>query len=441
MSGETRQRQQIGPYRLLARLGGPTGTIYRAADPSGRDVAIRLLPDAAVPAPRERLGRDLERMREVLSPYAVDVLDGDASADPPYVVSRFVPGQPLTDVVAEHGPLQGAALHRLALGMAKALAAVHEAGLAHGAFGPDTVLVVDGAPVVTDFGIAAQSDDGAAEDVHAWARTVVFAATAKLGDTDDTGTALAIGAGSVPEPLWPVVEAALSARPPSAAEVAEAVAALDLGPASPPPSIPAPAAATRGPARSAPPVAASGRPRQAAAVERGWARLLSAMVVVLAVGLAIMLPLVGALVSVVAVAVLRLQAAADPRARLSALARTAATLPYAAVFALVLGGGLIALSLFRVEADPLGVCGFAVGAGVCALWTAPGVTGPYRRLEQWFTAVARSPRRLATAGVALGVLAFLAVVGAISLTPSLAPMYGLQTSTESLIGRLQAALH
>ncbi|GLZ15122.1 hypothetical protein Acsp04_53570 [Actinomadura sp. NBRC 104425] len=436
MSGETRQRQQIGPYRLLARLGGPTGTVYRAADAGGRDVAIRLLPDAAVPAPRERLGRDLERMREVLSPYAVDVLDGDASADPPYVVSRFVPGRPLADVVADHGPMQGAALHRLALGMAKALAAVHDAGLSHGDFGPDSVLVVDGAPVVTDFGIAAHDGDGEAGDVRAWARTVVFAATAELADTDD---AAALAAGSVPEPLRPVVESALSADPPSAAQLAEAVAQLDPGPDSPPPSIPAPAPELRT-ASSVPPAAASGRPRQAAVV-RGWARLLSAMVVVLAVGLAIMLPLLGALVSVAAVAALRLRPAAGLRGLLSALARTAATLPYAAVFALAVGAGLIALSLFGVEADPLGVCAFAAGAGAGALWAAPGVTGPYRRLEQWFAAVARSPRRLAAAGAALGVLAFLAVVGAISLTPSLAPMYGLQTSTESLIARLQAALH
>ncbi|GAA4127801.1 protein kinase domain-containing protein [Actinomadura keratinilytica] len=437
MSGETRQRQQIGPYRLLARLGGPTGTVYRAADAGGRDVAIRLLPDAAVPAPRERLGRDLERMREVLSPYAVDVLDGDASADPPYVVSRFVPGRPLIDVVAEHGPLQGANLHRLALGTAKALAAVHEAGLAHGAFGPDTVLVVDGAPVVTDFGIAPHGGDGAAGDVRAWARTVVFAATGGPADTGDAAAAL--GAGVLPEPLRPLVEAALSADPPSAARLAEAVAALDPGPDSPPPpTVPAPAPAPRT-AYSVPP-ATSGRPRQAAVV-RGWARLLSAMVVVLAVGLAIMLPLAGAPVSPAAVAALRRRAAAGPRGVLSALARTAATLPYAAAFALAVGAGLIALSLFGVEADPLGVCAFAVGAGAGALWAAPGVTGPYRRLEQWFAVVARSPRRLAAAGAALGVLAFLAVVGAISLTPSLAPMYGLQTSTESLIARLQAALH
>jgi hypothetical protein len=115
--------------------------------------------------------------------------------------------------------------------------------------------------------------------------------------------------------------------------------------------------------------------------------------------------------------------------------------PYAALFTVAVAGGLIALSALDVEADPLGVCAFAAGAGACALWTAPGVAGPRRQLERWFAPVARSPRGVTLAGGALGLLTFLAVVGAISLTPSLAPMYGLQTSLESSIGSLQSALH
>ncbi|GLW62497.1 hypothetical protein Arub01_07410 [Actinomadura rubrobrunea] len=437
MSGETRQLRQIGPYRLLARLGGPTGTVYRAADPGGRDVAIRVLADGAAALPPERLHRDIERMRRVQSPYAVDVLDGDAAADPPYVVSRFVPGRALADVVAEQGPLRGAALHRLALGMAKALAAVHETGLTHGALGPDTVLVIDGAPVIIDYGLNPH-DEGAARDLRAWARTVVFAATGDRGVADADAIP---DVADVPDGLRPVLTAALSARPPSAAEAADAVAAVDAGPSAPPPPIPVPAAAGQGPVISAPAAATVFGSGHAASVVRGWARLLSAMIVVVAVGLAITLPLAGTLLSAAAVTALRWSAAPGVRRRLLALVRTAATLPYAAVFALGVGGGMVALSALRVEIDPLEVCAFAAGAGVCALWTAPGVTAPYRQLERRCAAVARSPRRLALAGVALGMLAFLAVVGAISLTPSFAPMYGLQTSLENTVGRLQAALH
>src|SRR5437868_9908436 len=111
MSGETSHQEYIGPYKLLSRLGGGIGAVHRAAGPDGRDVAIRLLPPGAVP--------DVARMRDVLSPYVVDVLDGEPAGPSPYVVSRFVPGRPLAEHVAEQGPMGGAVLRRMALGLAK----------------------------------------------------------------------------------------------------------------------------------------------------------------------------------------------------------------------------------------------------------------------------------------------------------------------------------
>ncbi|MCP9954279.1 hypothetical protein [Actinomadura madurae] len=72
MSGETSHQAYIGPYRLLSRLGGGTSGVHRATGPDGGDVAIRMLPEGAAP--------DVERMREVLSPHAVDVLDGEPAA-------------------------------------------------------------------------------------------------------------------------------------------------------------------------------------------------------------------------------------------------------------------------------------------------------------------------------------------------------------------------
>lgn len=162
MSGETSHQAHIGPYRLLSRLGGGTGGAHRAAGPDGRDVAIRLLPPGAAP--------DVPRMREVLSPYVADVLDSEAGGPRPYVVFRFVPGRALAETVEGRGPMSGDALRRMAFGLAKALAAIHRTGLAHGELGPGTVLVVDDAPVVVDFALTAGADAG--DDVRAWAATV-----------------------------------------------------------------------------------------------------------------------------------------------------------------------------------------------------------------------------------------------------------------------------
>lgn len=471
MNRETSHQENIGPFRLLTRLGGGDGTVHRATGPDGRDVAIRLLPAAsgASGASAGRAGAvpDVARMRGVLSPYVVDVLGGDPAADPPYLVSRLVPGRPLDGDVAERGPMAGAGLRRVALGLAKALAAIHQEGLAHGALGPGTVLVVDGSPVVVDFGLVPGATE--AGDVRAWADTVAFAATGAAAGAEP-------GAG-VPEALRPLLAAASADDPadrPSAARLAASCAALDLGPAGPP-RVPQPAgpsggmdaaggtdaagetgaageagaareAGAAGKTRAAAPgggeegPAGAGAGRNELAVVQGWARLLAATVVVIAVGVAVMAPVVGLVLSVAAVTGLRAAGASSPRGRLRAVGRTLVTLPYAAVFAVAVPLGLIAVSAVGGEIDALSACAFGAGAGAAVLWTAPGVRAPRARLERLFLLVARVPRHIAVAGVVLGVLALLAVVGAMTLTPSFAPMYGWQSSLEGWIDRAQAAL-
>ncbi|QXJ24787.1 hypothetical protein AGRA3207_006181 [Actinomadura graeca] len=434
MSGETSHQEHIGPYRLLSPLGGGAGAVHRAADPDGRDVAIRLLPPGTEP--------DLARMRAVRSPYVVDVLDGEPAGPVPYVVSRFVPGRPLDEHVAAEGPVGGAALRRMAFGLAKALAALHRQGLAHGALGPGTVLVVDAAPVVVDFGL---TGGDAPADVAAWGAVVAFAA----GGPDAP-------AGALPAELRPLVAAATDPDPgarPSAADLAEAASALDLPPvpgtsrpsgapsSRPAPVAPAPVAPSAVP--PAPAVAdASGTAAVARglAVARGWARLLAAMVVVIAVGVAVMMPIAGLALSLAAVTLLRAAAATSVRGWAWALGRTLLTVPYAAAFTVAVPLALVAASAVGGEIDPLGACAFGAGAGAAVLWTAPGVSGPRRQMERMALATARHPRGIAAAGVVLGVLALLAIVGAMSLTPSFAPMYGLQSSLESSIDRLQNAV-
>lgn len=433
MSGETSHQEHIGPYRLLSRLGD--GAVHRAAGPDGRDVAIRLLPAGARP--------DLDRMRAVLSPYAVDVLDGG----PGHIVSRFVPGRPLPEVVAERGPLGGDELRRMALGLAKALVAIHRAGLAHGGLAPGNVLVVDGAPVVLDFGLVPGADP--LDDALGWAATVTFAATGRLGVPVED----ALADGTLPDGLRPLVAAALHADPaarPSPAELAEAAARLEL-PAVPParsaPEKARPASENERPAppprvEPAPPPAEQAPDVAAAhelAVAQGWARMLAALVVVIAVGVAVMMPVTGLVLSLAAVTVLRLVAAPGPPGWPGALGRTLVTVPYAAAVTVAVPAVLAAVSAVGGEIDSLTACAFGAGAGAAALWTAPGVHGPRRRLERVFLAVARVPRRIAAAVAVLGALALLAVVGAMSLTPSFAPMYGLQSTLENSVDRLQAA--
>jgi predicted Ser/Thr protein kinase len=154
--------ERLGPYRLLQRLGeGGMGVVHLALDPSGRAVAIKVLRPhiAHDEQARRRLAREVETLSRVRDPRVAAVLDADVDGPRPYVVTEYVPGPPLDVVVETDGPVQGEALVQLARGLLSALRAIHAAGVVHRDLKPGNVLMVDGEPVVIDFGIAHVADD------------------------------------------------------------------------------------------------------------------------------------------------------------------------------------------------------------------------------------------------------------------------------------------
>jgi predicted Ser/Thr protein kinase len=251
----------LGPYRLQERLGeGGMGVVHLARDPQGRSVAIKVLRNVgyADENARRRLIREVETMRRVHSPYVAEVLDADVTGEFPYIVTRYVSGPTLDQLVRRQGPLSPGGVQRLAQGLAEALAAIHATGVVHRDLKPGNVMLTDDRPVVIDFGIAQAPEatrltqtgmvmgtpgylapeviqgqpSSPASDVHAWGATVAFAATGQppfgsgsfetiffrviSGRADLTG---------VPSSLVPLVSAALSTDPasrPSAAVLAGA---------------------------------------------------------------------------------------------------------------------------------------------------------------------------------------------------------------------------
>jgi serine/threonine protein kinase len=258
--------ERLGPYRLVRRLGeGGMGVVYLATDASGTQVALKALhPGLAQESnARRRMSREVETMRRVRSRYVAEVLDADLDGDPPYIVTRYVAGLSLDEVVGSAGPLTGPALARLAYGLAEALSAVHAAGVVHRDLKPGNVMIADGEPVVIDFGIAQLpettrltltgmfmgtpgylapeviegKESGPASDVHSWAATVAFAATGRppygTGPFETIFYRIVHGApnlDTLPAPLQPIIVDALSrdpARRPSASDIGPRVAALD----------------------------------------------------------------------------------------------------------------------------------------------------------------------------------------------------------------------
>jgi Protein kinase domain len=258
--------ERLGPYSLREQLGeGGMGVVYLASDPAEQLVAIKVLRQsvAGEETARRRLAHEVATMRRVSSPHVAEVMDADVTGNPPYIVTRYVPGKTLEDVVAADGPLTGAALASLARGLTAALAAMHSAGVVHRDLKPGNVMLVDGEPVVIDFGIAQAADStrltmtgmfmgtpgylapeviegrpsGPAADIHSWGATMAYAVTGR--PPFGTGTFEAIfyrivhgqpDLAAMPVPLVPLVLRALArdpARRPSAAELAQAVAGLD----------------------------------------------------------------------------------------------------------------------------------------------------------------------------------------------------------------------
>src|SRR6266571_136686 len=268
MTEQDRTPGKFGPYRVLERIGeGGMGVVYLATDSEQRPVAVKVLRPAVAgdPNARRRLAREVETMRRVRSPFVAGVIDADVTSDPPYIVTRYVRGRTLDQVVTERGPLRGQELATVGHGLAAALTAVHAAGVVHRDLKPGNVMLADGEPVVIDFGIAHAPDStritqtgmfmgtpgylapeviegketGRASDVHSWGATVAFAATGR--PPFGTGTFEAIFYRIVngqpdlegcPSPLLPLVAAALArdpARRPSAADLNARVAALAPG--------------------------------------------------------------------------------------------------------------------------------------------------------------------------------------------------------------------
>lgn len=161
-AGRRADESVLGPYRLVQPLGeGGMGVVHLGLDHHGRAVAVKVLRPyiAHDPMARERLRREVATLERIEHPGVAGVIDADIDGERPYLVTRYVPGSPLDEVVRQDGPLDAADLAVVARGLAEALEAIHECGVVHRDVKPGNVLLVDGEPVLIDFGIAHIADD------------------------------------------------------------------------------------------------------------------------------------------------------------------------------------------------------------------------------------------------------------------------------------------
>ncbi len=216
----------LGSYTVTAKLGeGGMGEVWRAEDTKlGREVALKVLP-AEFADDEERLSR-FEREAKVLASlnhpniahlYGLETAtpssasasapapasdrsgkDGDADADVgpfTFLVMELVEGDGLDEMIAR-GPVPVEDAIPIALQIAEALEAAHEAGIVHRDLKPANVKIrSDGTVKVLDFGLAKAWDEGDATELslsptltrHATAAGVILGTAAYMSPEQARG--------------------------------------------------------------------------------------------------------------------------------------------------------------------------------------------------------------------------------------------------------------
>ncbi|HRE91989.1 MAG TPA: serine/threonine-protein kinase, partial [Myxococcota bacterium] len=153
--GAATSKNGVGPYRFEAELGrGASGIVYRALDPSGREVAVKVLhAHLGDEELRERFRREAEV--GIDHPNVVKVLAaGVGDDDVAYIAFERLIGESLEDRL-RRGPLTARELVELGRQACAGLAAAHERGIVHRDVKPANLfLTADGQVKLLDFGVA-----------------------------------------------------------------------------------------------------------------------------------------------------------------------------------------------------------------------------------------------------------------------------------------------
>lgn len=269
----------VASYRLVGLLGeGGQGAVYLGVAPDGGQVAVKVLHARLVQdaESRRRFVREVNTARRVGPFGTARVVDVDIEGDQPYIVSEYISGESLQQLISREGPRDAGGMRRLMLATAAALQAIHESGIVHRDFKPSNVLLALDGPRVIDFGIAralegttmlssaivgtppymspeqlAGKDVEPSSDVFSWAVTMVFAATGRPAFGQDSIPAVfnrilnrQPDLDGVPDELKGLLSACLAKDPqqrPSAGQLLQRI----LGHHEPTLALPAPPSADR----------------------------------------------------------------------------------------------------------------------------------------------------------------------------------------------------
>jgi serine/threonine protein kinase/Flp pilus assembly protein TadD len=174
--------EKIGHYKVQSSIGaGGMGEIYRASDTRlRRDVAIKILPESLMKdaSAIERFMREAYAASALNHPNILTIFDIGEHESTHFIATEFVEGETLRQRM-QNSKFRLAEILDIAIQIANALVAAHEAGIIHRDIKPENVMIRrDGYVKVLDFGIAKLSENEPPE-IDANAATLVQSITAQ----------------------------------------------------------------------------------------------------------------------------------------------------------------------------------------------------------------------------------------------------------------------
>jgi len=153
----------LGNYRLIRKLGeGGVGTVYEGEHVRlGRKMALKVLhPETASAETIVRFFNEARAVNEIRHPNIVDVEDFVTTDDGEhYLIMELLHGEDLRGVISREGVMDPQRVSAIGEQIARALGAIHRAGILHRDLKPDNIFLIrkpDGSEVakLLDFGIA-----------------------------------------------------------------------------------------------------------------------------------------------------------------------------------------------------------------------------------------------------------------------------------------------